>query len=823
MLKFILKNPKLKKLDKADILKILVGLVITLLLIIFNPLSKSFDSNISSMFTAITGERQPDSSIVIIDINSADIEQLGPWPIKRSYYALLINNLRNYDVKKIGIEVFLSAKFVSQAIYDNLLEREIKKTNNVVLSSLAGNIALNNRDYFTDSLSFPSPKLIDESVRTGHINYLNDSGVEIPLVIKNQNQNENAFCLSLLDPNTIYPEKIKINFISSWKKFKHYSLLEFFDMVRSKDYKLNNLKNKIILIGISDPQLSSTFQSDFDNELPGVALHAFALDNLINKRYFNDNYLIISVIVFVLLYFLLVILLRKNNNPIKKFLLSIIPFFIIAYLINQFLYLELAYSFFIIPITLALIIDSYFYLREKQNQLKGAVDETQILKKLLASKEKELSTLQTELDIATEENKDALLMKIKNLKENIDKLKDNEDDQKTIDIKSDNDEENYFGMVFKSTVMKNIIEVIKKAAPTDATILITGESGTGKELVARAIHSLSKRSDKKFIAVNCTALTETLLESELFGHVKGAFTGAVLDKAGKFEAADKGTIFLDEIGETSENFQVKLLRVLQFGEFDKVGSISISKVDVRVVSATNKDLKQLIAEKKFREDLYYRLNVINIHLPPLRERKEDIEPIIKHFLKAEGDGVNISLAALNSLKEYEWKGNVRELESVIKRALVFCKASGRNLIQVSDLPEDLIRSVKLNFEDLVIESLRAKNFSHSAINETAKELGNVNRTLVAENFRGYSLKILCDNNFDENKSLETIALTNNPEIIARVKTKLETWLTNIRKDISVKDPNKFEEVKQKLISKYKNLPQKFHQYLDEVIKHYLEI
>ena len=808
--------------NKQNLIKIVSGIIVVIVLFIFFSTAKNIDSGITSIFTQISGERQPDSSIVIIVINSDDIEQLGPWPIKRSYYALLINNLDKYYVKKIGLEVFLSPKFTSQVLYDNLLEREIKKAGNVVLSSLAGNIVLKDSIFVTDSLSFPSPKLIDENLTTGHINFLKNSGIEIPLSIQNQKLREKALCLNLLDSNIVYQERIKINFISSWNKFKHYSLLEFFDLVRRNDSDLKLLRNKVVLIGIVDPQLSAAFKTNFDDELPGVALHAFALDNLLNKRYLDDNFYIISIVVFILLYFLLIVLLKNVYGISKKYLLIILPFIVITFIINQFFYIQLGFSFYLIPFLAAFVIDSYFILQEKQKQLKGAVDETQLLKNLLRAREKELSALQVELDISTTENKNDLLMKIKSLKEEINKLKDNEDDQKLIDIKSTTDEENFYGLVYKSSVMKNIVEVVKKSAPTDATILITGESGTGKELVARAIHLLSNRSNNKFVAVNCTALTENLLESELFGHVKGSFTGAVGDKIGKFEAADKGTIFLDEIGETSESFQVKLLRVLQFGEFDKVGSVKSTKVDTRIISATNKDLKQLINEKKFREDLYYRLNVINIHLPSLKDRKEDVEPIIKHFLKAESENIGVSLAVLNLLNEYNWKGNVRELESVVKRAVVFCKAAGRNLIQLSDLPEELIKSVKLNFEDMVIESLRSKKFSHSSINETAKELGNVSRTIISENFRGYSLKILCENNFDDLKTIGLIAQTDDDETITKVKAKLETWLNNIKNDVVLESGGNFEMTKQKLKSKYKNLPQKFHFYLDAVIKHYLE-
>lgn len=807
--------------NKNIIVKIIIAALSIVLLFTVKPIPQSIDNTLSSTFAKITGERHPDSSIIIIHISSDDIEQLGPWPIKRSYYALLIDNLTTLHVKKIGLEVFLSAKFVSQSLYDNLLQKEIRKNGNVVLSSLAGNINENNYGFVTDSLSYPSPKLIDQRLSTGHINYLKDHKIIIPIKLRSENITEDAFCLKLLNDRKDYPNAIKINFVSSWKKFQNYSLLEFFDLVRNNDARLKDFKDKIILIGISDPQLSSTFETNFDDRLPGVALHAFALDNLINKRYYNDNLYFPSVLTFIILAFILIIVFKKNVNPLKNYFVIVIQFLIISYLLSRFYYSELGFAFFLVPITIIFISDSYFKFLERRNEYKGAVDEARLLKNLLEGKEKELAELQKELNYSSQENSDSLLTKIKELKGDIEKLKDSEEDRKPVEIKSEVDEVNFFGLVYRSKEMQSVTEIIKKAAPTDATILITGESGTGKELVANAIHSLSKRKNEKLIAVNCAALTETLLESELFGHVKGAFTGAVTDKIGKFEAADKGTIFLDEIGETSENFQVKLLRILQSGEFDKVGSIVTSKVDVRIISATNKDLKQLVKEKKFREDLYYRLNVINIHIPPLRERKQDIESIANYLLNSDGGNVRLSMAVLKALTEYDWKGNVRELESVIKRALVFCKSAQRNLLQLNDLPDDLVKNIKFNFEDLVIESLRQKNFSHSSINETAKELGSVSRTLVAENFRGYSLRILVEKDFNLSDTARVIAASGDLETINRVQTKLETWLSNIKKDVLPNNSDSFEKIKNQLISKYKNLPQKFHIYLDEVIKYYL--
>lgn len=801
--------------------KILIVCIVIAILFLFSTIPSTFDSFIFSTLNKVTGEKQPDSSIVIIHITSQDIEQLGPWPLKRSYYALLINNLSNYDVKKIGLEIFLSSKFVSQAIYDNVLQREIVKGNNVVLSSIAGSINSQNDIFKTDSLSYPSPKLINENIPTGHINFIQNSGFEIPLEILNQNEIEKAFCIKLIGVSKDYPNKIKINFSSSWKKFTNYSLVEFFQLVQANDARLSELKNKIVLIGISDPQLASVFRTNFNEQLPGVALHAFALDNLLNERYINYNYYESSKYLLSFIIVISILFLLNGKKIFSYYTIFFSTSLLLLLFLSKIFLLEIPYSFLFLPLFFVFAIDIYFIIIEKRKQLTGFYIESELLKNLLAEKEKTLITLERELNHASEQKTEKLLEKIEVLKGDIDKLKENENDQREAELGDINNTENFLGLIYKSTKMRSVIDLIKKSAPTDATILITGESGTGKELVAKAIHTLSNRKVKKFIAINCAALTESLLESELFGHVKGAFTGAISDKEGKFESANDGTIFLDEIGETSENFQVKLLRVLQSGEYDKVGSVNTAITDVRVISATNKDLKQLIKEKKFREDLFYRLNVININLPSLSERKEDIEPIARYFCESGDKKYKLSLAVLKSFNDFDWPGNVRELESAISRAKIFCDASNRNLIQLNDLPDEIVKNTKLNFEDLVIESLRIKMFSHASINETAKELGNVSRTLVAENFRGFSLKMLVENNFDEQKTILAIADNNGEDVIARVKSKLDTWLENIKKDVEANHNTLFEDLKTKLSSKYKNLPHKFHKYLDEVIKYLL--
>ena len=249
------------------------------------------------------------------------------------------------------------------------------------------------------------------------------------------------------------------------------------------------------------------------------------------------------------------------------------------------------------------------------------------------------------------------------------------------------------GLIGKSQPMQKLFQMLETVASTNSTILITGETGSGKEVVARAIHHASPRRVQRFVALNCSAIPETLLEAELFGHVRGAFTGAVGNRQGRLEQAHKGTLFLDEVGTMSTALQMKLLRVLQEREFERVGDSHSIKVDVRVMAATNSDLAQMVADGEFREDLFYRLNVIAVQLPPLRERKEDIPLLVKHFLDRlaadtpDTKPKTVSQDAMRRLMAFQWPGNVRQLENAIERAVAM--SAGRGQLDVADLPLEI--------------------------------------------------------------------------------------------------------------------------------------
>ncbi|ADD03040.1 PAS modulated sigma54 specific transcriptional regulator, Fis family [Thermoanaerobacter italicus Ab9] len=305
-------------------------------------------------------------------------------------------------------------------------------------------------------------------------------------------------------------------------------------------------------------------------------------------------------------------------------------------------------------------------------------------------------------------------------------------------------------IIGNSGKLKDALTIASKAAETDSTVLIRGESGTGKELVANAIHYASKRKDKPFIRVNCAAIPVTLLESELFGHERGAFTGAVTQKIGKFELADGGTIFLDEIGDIPPEIQIKLLRVIQEKEFERVGGIKTIKVDVRIIAATNKDLEKAIKEGTFREDLYYRLNVIPVILPPLRERRGDIPLLVEHFIEKLNKKLNknvkkVTKKAMQALIYYDWPGNIRELENIIERCITL---SDNDYIDYKDLPhyirnesavisdDDIIylgeNNELLTMEEYERKIIKAALQRYKSFNKAGKVLGLTHKTIAAK-------------------------------------------------------------------------------------------
>ena len=325
--------------------------------------------------------------------------------------------------------------------------------------------------------------------------------------------------------------------------------------------------------------------------------------------------------------------------------------------------------------------------------------------------------------------------------------------------RSPSDLEIHSDLISQSPKMKEVLKIIQKVSDSPCTVLITGESGTGKELVARALHNRSSRSQNPFIAINCSAIPSTLIESELFGYEKGAFTGACAAKPGRFELANQGTLFLDEIGEISQEMQAKLLRVLQNSEIERVGGIQTLKNDIRLISATNKDLAEEVKQGNFREDLYYRLNVVPIYLPPLRERAEDFRPLVHFFIekcnKKLGKKIHgIDEQAMETLSQFEWPGNIRQLENVIERMILLNEG---DRLTLKSIPKEIsgdtpltasASSLSSSFKEIVKETtqkiekeliLKALEERHGNVTQAAKKLG-ISRKSLQNKIKDYQLR-----------------------------------------------------------------------------------
>jgi formate hydrogenlyase transcriptional activator len=306
--------------------------------------------------------------------------------------------------------------------------------------------------------------------------------------------------------------------------------------------------------------------------------------------------------------------------------------------------------------------------------------------------------------------------------------------------------DSFQGIIGTSSPLKNVLEQVRTVAPTDSTVLIEGETGTGKELIARAIHSLSARSDRKFVRLNCAAIPADLLENELFGHERGAFTGAIARTVGRFELADKGTLFLDEIGDVPLELQAKLLRVLQEQEFERLGSVHTQRVNVRVLAATNRDLMQLVAKKQFRMDLYFRLNVFPISVPPLRQRREDIPLLVKSFVASYSSRMNrrietIPEGTMDGLTQYQWPGNIRELQNFIERAVILSpgrilQAPLSDLRWFSDRDADPVPDGAITLQDAdrdhILKALTETNWLIGGPGGAAARLGLKRTTLLGK-------------------------------------------------------------------------------------------
>jgi transcriptional regulator with GAF, ATPase, and Fis domain/CHASE2 domain-containing sensor protein len=859
----------------------LVGVALTLV-VLQAPL-EGFEDQLLAARYQLRGPVPADTNIVILYFDNDDIASLGGWPLTRNYYALLIDVLSKSEVASIGFDIVFGEHNLQFPEHDHLLALTAKNAGCVVLAtyfrSLNGSVESNEEvpppfAYLPKSdgamvgsgLQLPYPELERAAAGLGHAHVPDRPTGSVAPMINFQDRGVPALAIEVLrvarklerssvtwdgsvlrmrgnERDVTIPVdsegRVLLNYTGPLQSFTRYRAVE---VLRSFEHQrmglqpsplLSSLKGKMILVGIIGEGRSVFVPSPFDDRIPSVGVHATFIDNAVNDRFLRSVGGAGMLAISLALVAVSLLLLRRYG-----YLSSIIGTLVLLVVYSLGAHLLFVYALVIVPIAAPLIAylismaGIVFYESRKAQRKVGQLEsDKERIESELRSRELKLQLLERELlDERAAGDPDVrgieLTNEIRKYKEEIRSLSAKVSDLVRFELPAAAQEDGkaeFEGLIYESAgKMSAVVELIRKIAASNANVLILGESGTGKELVARAIHNLSTRRNGQFVAVNCGALTETLLESELFGHERGAFTGAIKEKIGRFEYANGGTIFLDEIAETSEAFQVKLLRVVQSGEFERVGSTVTLRTDARIIAATNKNLAELIAQKKFREDLYYRLNIFTVQLPSLRERKGDIPILAEYFLKKEDPGCALSATVVDALLQYEWPGNVRELEGSMKRAAILARSENRTLIQLKDLPEQISATLKgkVDIEDQILETLRAKRFSRSSISETAEELGGLNRGTVAEYFRGICFRYFFESSWDLARAAVAISESTDSEVHDRVSKKLQEYLKNVVDGLRVGTP--FDELKPTLRAKYKNLPQRYHMILDEVIRAYLD-
>jgi transcriptional regulator with GAF, ATPase, and Fis domain/CHASE2 domain-containing sensor protein len=848
-------------------------------LLLHGPLSV-VDDGVEALHYRLRGDLRPDSNIVIVYVDDAAVRVMG-WPIRRNFHALMMSALTELKVRAVGIELMFEDPRPEYPEYDDLFARILAASPPTILTSYFDSLTAEARSpdgvapMPSSGPEFTYPAVDDPQVQgsgfhppldlfrkaaagIGHVNF--DERGTVPLFILSRHAIVPAFGLEVVrafagaergavqsDGNGVSMKMrgqrlrwvmtngaVRLNYPGALRAFSAYPFLEVlraYDNARRDlptPLPIERLRDKIVLVGIAAEGRGVASDTPVDPRLPSIGMHAALVDNLLQARLLHEGGIFLLVLLSLATGLLcgaaLLFLRRPWDRVVPVLVLLLLP--VVSYVL-------FAWCTFRIPVAAPLLVGIITMVAAgiaRHRAVRRKVDvltaEKAAVLSALHDKEARLAMLERQLLNAQDDHSTAqtreLLEEIKKYKAEIRVLTSRADDMEpSVPAAASDTGAAFEGIVYhESGTMRDAIDFVKKIAPSEAPVLILGESGTGKELIARAIHNCSGRRAAAFVAVNCGALSETLLESELFGHEKGAFTGAIKEKPGRFELADTGTIFLDEIGEVSESFQLKLLRVLQEGELERVGGTKTLKVNVRVLAATNKDLKERIKVKRFRDDLYYRLNVLTVSVPPLRERQEDIPLLAAHFLAREGGGLRVSRNVMDALQGYAWPGNVRELESTMRRGALLAKAEQRSMLTMKDLPDELAHAAsgKYPVQDQVLEMVRELGFSRSAVTETAAALGGLNRGTVAEYLRGESLKTFVDQQYDLDRAVKHLSMSTDQAVNDRVKKRYQDYLSNIVEGLDMALP--WEAARGVLKSKCKNLPQRYHIHLEQCAEAY---
>ena len=852
----------------------IIFLIFATLAVLPLPWNQSLTDATADLQFRLRGDRPIFDDIVFVFIGAEDEQTFGGWPITRDWYGLLTYKLRQAKVKAIAFDILFKSSDPRYQEYDDFLATEFEAAGNICLAMTFGDLTYPGGENNAALPAGHEPILPMDDFRkfagaTGFSN-LGDGAIlrTTPLAVTYKDSIWASFGVGLAqqylgsnEPLNITDgafeikdsagaviriplnsrAEIRLNHFGDIDQVNSIGIIDLLQALDTNPDSLD-IAGKIMVVAPTSPRLPIIKATPLSDLFPATLIHLTVAENIIQGNYLREAPLWLHLMCIAGLILLALFVIRLRSIPVM-FLVGVaglLVFLIVtAFLFrNNHLILPLAYPLAAYGITLGYLV--YIKNRETISEHAGIsrLMKDQVVRKEadLKSARETLSALEMELQkqaAASDEQRHLAAERQREILQLESELRDLKEYMLPENKRSE--PETFSGEAFDGIIhasgskLAGVLALVDRIRNDDIPVLIEGETGTGKEMIARAIHLSSRRREKSFIAINCGALAETLLESELFGHEKGSFTGANSQRRGRFELANGGTIFLDEITETTPAFQARLLRVLQEGTFERVGGEATISVDVRVVAACNRDLQGEIeaGNSAFRPDLFYRLNGFPIKLPPLSERVEDIPQLAAYFLqKYRYDSVGIlSARAMEALQNYHWPGNVRELENTIRRAAILAQSDQRDIIRYEDLPPEIHRSndasaatsAYTSLEDQILEMLRSFQFSRSAITQTAKAMGNRDRGTITEYFRGICFQALTECDYDVDAAAEKIAGESNPETIAKVRKKIDGYLHNLSsqaENTSTANPSETSG------SAFKGLPKKYHPYLEQVLENH---
>jgi DNA-binding NtrC family response regulator/CHASE2 domain-containing sensor protein len=773
------------------------------------------------------------SPIYIVYFDEDDIQLLGGWPLSRNIYGYLAEKLFSLGAEIVGFDIFWGDRADASDENDMFLASVLNKQNSIVGSFYFSIFGHNNSEekpvpdlgwifkkepqnlMHASSIQTASKMFLKGRAKFGFVNlpFTNEGIIEeAALLVKSGDIIYPSFSNLI---SRIYKQncadsslsEIKINYTVNTK---HLPIISIREIIHEEDTERlkQKLGKSIVIAGIISSQIGFEKATPIDASMPVIGIHAQIIDNILTGNYLKTlPQWIYSVILFIVI--LIPVIFRINRMRYKYFLLTVCAFlFTVSTLIlwKHCIIFELyACLTTLLFISIIFMFDSVFF---QKKQFREEIEKRKLLEIQFRDKVQSSAYLEKEYIELQKRYRN----EIEGLREELSTVTDEE----STSILNE-----YPDIVcsHKSPMIK-ILSELSRIGETDQPVFISGESGTGKELIAKSIHQKSRRKEYPFIAVNCSSLSENLLESELFGHEKGSFTGANQAKSGFFEAADKGTIFLDEISETSVSFQAKLLRILQEGTFFRVGSTKIRNVDVRVIAATNQNIDQMIEQGHFRQDLFFRLNVLPVHLPPLRERPEDIPLLVSHFLGR--SGYKISSGAQELLKSYNWPGNIRELQNLSARMKILEEGSLvtsdwiKKQLSLDDKSSTSLESMDENIL-LLYREMKFRNDSNVRI---AEKLGNLHRSTITEYLKGMTFQFFCEEDFDLNNTVRRFNPDKDDRLDLKIRNRMVKYLKNLISKLDLQLST--EENIQVLQTHIRKLPVKYHQAVIEIAKSYLQ-